>query len=331
MLRRPLGSTGFQVSELGFGCWQLGGEGWGKVSAREAATAVEKGLELGVNLFDTAPVYGFGRSEELLGKILRASRRGGDAIVVTKGGLTWDDRGRIAHDARAQSLRSQLEDSLRRLRRSAADVYLLHWPDPAVPLAETVEGLEVLRREGKLRSWGVSNHALADVDRLAPYDPVLEYPVNCLGEHAVDLEESARAARAWLARAAQAPAGGPAAQPKGSIAQPNGFLAFDALARGALAGAYAPDTRFGKRDVRSRDARYSPLRFPRLLARAEALRSLARRAGTSPAVLALSAVLEMPGVSACLAGMKTPQYVAENAAASGWRIPPDVKEALQSL
>ena len=147
------------VSELGFGCWQLGGKSWGRFSQRDVVSAVEEALAAGVTLFDTAPVYGLGRSEELLGKALAQACE--SVVVVSKAGLVWDPSGRVIHDARPVSLRQQLLESLRRLHRERVEVYLLHWPDARVPLRESVDALESLRREGLIGAWGLSNHSVA--------------------------------------------------------------------------------------------------------------------------------------------------------------------------
>jgi aryl-alcohol dehydrogenase-like predicted oxidoreductase len=314
---RPLGSTGFKVSEVGFGSWQLGGKGWGTPSS-EGAEAVLRALEIGFNLFDTAPVYGFGRAEEILGKTLRAGGKPEDAVLVSKGGLVWDDRKRVAHDSSPEALRGSLEGSLMRLRRERIEVFILHWPDPAVPLAESLSTLEDMRSRGKIGAWGLSNFPAEDVLRLGsdfPHPPpiVLEYPLNWLrryaGEHAASAASSRELARAASSRCW-------------------GFLAFDVLARGLLGGRYAAGQRFGKRDIRSRDERFAPASFQENLARAKDLSLLAGRLGLPPAVLAVRAVLELDGVSSVLVGLKAPWQVNECALASGLSLPGDVLETL---
>ncbi len=314
---RPLGSTGLQVSEIGFGCWQLGGVGWGKVSARDARAAVVRALAAGVNLFDTAPIYGFGRSEELLGETLRAAGR--EALVVSKGGLVWDDRKRVLHDNRPLSLRRQLEETLRRLGRDAIDVYLLHWPDPAVPLAESAAALESFRGEGKLRAWGLSNFPAADVMALGAAGAsglVLEYPLNGLGQYAAEYQASAAAGAELLERSSR---------------KKWGFLAFDVLARGLLGGRYDEKTAFGRRDLRSRDARFAGGAFEKNLARVRKLAALARELEVSPAALAARAVLDRPGISACLAGMKTLQQVDDIVRGASLRLSSEARGKIVAL
>ena len=306
MKYRPLGSTGLLVSEVGFGAWQLGGEGWGRTDARETLDAVRAALDLGINLFDTAPVYGFGRSEELLGRALG----GAHVSIVSKCGLAWDERKRVTHDARPEVLRRGLDDSLRRLRREELDVLLLHWPDPAVPLRESLGALEALRRKGKIRAWGLANfpaNMVRSVDSIVSgglrgeAGPVLEYPRNILRTYADEYRESGAAGEELLEVAAHAGWG---------------FLAFDVLLRGLLGGRYTRETRFGKRDLRSRDSRYEGEAFERCLCRAEKLSSAARALGVPPAALAISAILRDPGVTSCLVGIRNPSQAKECAEAS---------------
>jgi len=307
---RSLGKTGFLVSEVGFGCWQLGGEGWGAFHQEDALAAVRRALDLGINLFDTAPVYGFGRSEELLAKVLRNDA--GKVVVVSKAGLVWDERRRVVHDNRPESLARSLEASLKRLRMETLDVLLLYWPDPAVPLAASAQALESFRKAGKIRAWGLSNFAAADVlslDSLVSGDwagPVIEYPVNVLRSHAEEYRESARAGRELLEATGR---------------RGWGYLAFDVLGRGLLAGGYDEATHFGKRDIRSRDVRYGRGEFERHLARVGELRALACAIGVPTAAVAIRAVLGIPGLTSCLVGMRNPRQVEECVSACGVTLP----------
>lgn len=294
---RPLGSTGLEVSPVGFGCWQLGGEGWGRYSLKETQSAVRRAVELGVNVFDTAPIYGFGRSEELLAGALEKDRD--RVVIVSKVGLVWDAQRRVRHDNRPGALREQLEGSLERLRRQTLDVLLLHWPDPQVPLLESVAALQGFQQQGLIRAWGIANHAARELEPLAEVPLVLAYPLNAARIHATESADVARAGEELLARR-----------------RPHwGFLAHDVLARGLLGGAYDDTTSFGKRDLRSRDARFAPAAFQANLARARAWLQERQAHSRAPAAAAIRAVLEIPGVSCCLVGIKNPAQIETCAAA----------------
>jgi len=309
----PLGNTGIRITRLGFGCWQLGGKGWGLKAGDDPLAAVGRALELGINLFDTAPVYGFGRSEEHLGKALSGAK---DVVIASKGGLVWDSLKRVAHDNRPASLRVQLEGTLKRLRRERLDIFLLHWPDPAVPLAESAGALEVLRDEGKIRAWGVSNFGAADVLSITSSRLLLEYPVNCIDRYDEEYQCSAKAAVQLL----------PLAESRRW-----GVLAFDSLARGLLGGRPKAGVSFGKRDLRSRDSRYATDAFRGNLLRAGKVAAVARSLGVPVPALAIRAVLERPGVTACIVGMKGPGQVDENALSLSVELPGEARTALQQL
>jgi len=136
------------------GTWSMGGEGFGPHDERESLKVLELAVENGIRHFDTAGFYAHGRSEELLRKIVRTDRE--KFFISTKGGLVWDGR-RVVHRAAAGELRAQLLESLERLKTDYIDLYQLHWPDPEVPLQESINALKVFQREGLIRYWGVGN------------------------------------------------------------------------------------------------------------------------------------------------------------------------------
>ncbi len=298
MRRRRLGSTDLLVSELGFGCWQLGGRGWGRFSQREVVCAIEAAVARGVNLFDTAPVYGFGLSETLLGRTL--ARRGDDCVIVSKGGLVWDASERVEHDARPESLRRQLEASLKRLGRDRLDAYVLYWPDPKVPIEESLGSLEVFRREGLIQCWGVSNLPIAVVqgclDRRSELS-FLQQPLNALEEYPIEHREAARDGTELLALSAR---------------RGIGVLAFDVLARGLLGGQDRSGKTIGRKDVRRRDWRFSENGMARLREKQASLADGARKQGVPLTAFAIRATLERPGVTACLVGMKSREQLEQN-------------------
>jgi len=294
---RELGSTGIDVSVLGFGCWQLGGKGWGTFSLRDVIVALQEAHAAGVNLFDTAPVYGLGRSEELLGRTVASYD---DCVIVSKGGLAWDEAGRIHHDARPESLRHQLKQSLQRLRRERVDVYLLHWPDPKVPLAESTGALEGFLNEGLIRFWGLSGHSLSVIQPLLAAESlsVLELPVNLLDAYSDEFTQLAPEIPSLLSAAKRSTAA---------------VLAFDVLARGFLPRPTTSDPEvFGRRDLRRNDWRFGQRGLAELDEQRRRLHELARQQALPPSALAIRAASERSGVTSSLVGIKTPTQLREN-------------------
>src|SRR5512138_1014310 len=161
----------FPVSRIGLGTWAIGGWMWGGTDEPESIRTIERAIDRGVNLIDTAPVYGFGRSEEIVGKAVVVGAQRDRVAIATKCGLAWRD-GKVHRDSSRARIRQEVEDSLRRLRTSWIDLYQVHWPDPAVPVEETADVLAALQREGKIRAIGVSNFSPAEMARFAARAPL---------------------------------------------------------------------------------------------------------------------------------------------------------------
>ena len=172
MKTTTLGRSGLQVSRIAFGTWQLGGD-WGHFDEDAAVTAIRRARELGVNFFDTAQAYGFGASEQILGRALRdeLTRERGELVIATKGGLRQTDSA-LVRDASPEWLRRGVDASLAALGIDHIDLYQVHWPDPAVPAAETAGALGDLITEGKIGHVGVSNYDAAQMAEFSATLPV---------------------------------------------------------------------------------------------------------------------------------------------------------------
>jgi aryl-alcohol dehydrogenase-like predicted oxidoreductase len=147
--------TGFRVSRIGFGCAPMGGYDYGNVREGESIDAVHKALDMGINFFDTADVYGFGRAEEVLGRALGTERN--NVIIATKFGLKWDASSRVSRDCSKKRVYQAIEGSLRRLKIEAITLYQIHWPDPETSIEETMEALLLSKEAGKIKHIGCSN------------------------------------------------------------------------------------------------------------------------------------------------------------------------------
>jgi aryl-alcohol dehydrogenase-like predicted oxidoreductase len=163
MEKIAIGSSGLQTSRIGLGTWAIGGWMWGGTDEAQSIATIRSAVERGIALIDTAPVYGFGRSEEIVGKALAEGALRDKIQIATKVGLAWKD-GALFRDSRPARIRKEIEDSLHRLRTDYIDLYEVHWPDLETPIAETARTLEDLRREGKIRAIGVSNYAPPQMD-----------------------------------------------------------------------------------------------------------------------------------------------------------------------
>jgi aryl-alcohol dehydrogenase-like predicted oxidoreductase len=283
------------VSRIGLGTWAIGGWMWGGADDDASIQTIRSALDSGVNLIDTAPVYGFGHSEEVIGRALEGRRE--QAVIATKVALEWPG-GEVRRNASAARIRAEIEDSLRRLRTDHIDLYQVHWPDARVPTEETAGELERLRREGKILSIGVSNYEPAQMDafrRIARLSSV-QSPYN-LFERAIDADVLPYARRTGLT-----------------------VLAYGALCRGLLSGRMRADTPFTGDDLRRSDPKFQPPRFSQYLAATAALQRLAKdRFGKSLLALAIRWILDQ-GPTIALWGARRPDQLLGLDAAFGWHL-----------
>lgn len=279
MQRRAIGTTDLKLSTIGLGCWPMGAGYWGKADDEESIRTLHAALEAGVNHFDTAPAYGAGHSEEVVGRGLEGRRA--EAVLSTKVG------------AAPERIRSSLEASLERLRTDYVDVCYVHWPQRKAPLAETMAVLESLRREGRIRAIGVSNFTVDMMKIASDYGEidVIQPPYNLIWRF---IEEDVL----------------PYCRDRGI-----GVVSYSSLAQGLLTGTLGLNTTFAGDDQRVRNVLFQPENYAKSLYTVERLRAVADRAGVSVAGLALRWLVLRPGVTSALVGARTPQEIEQNAAA----------------
>jgi aryl-alcohol dehydrogenase-like predicted oxidoreductase len=319
---RRLGRSDLDVSRVAFGAWAIGGLMWGGADESDALDAVAAALDAGINTIDTAPVYGCGRSEEIVGRALRGRRDG--VVIATKCGLRWDrfegpvrfdtptpdgGRLRVHYNLRPDSLREECEASLRRLGVDTIDLYQIHWPSPVDPLEDAFEALLRLRDEGKVRWLGVSNF---DAEQLAVARTcpavVAAQPPYSLVDRRSDAEVLPFCREHGL-----------------------GVVAYSPMGRGLLTGRVGPERRFAESDHRSEHPSFSATNRARVaeaLVRAE---PMAARHEASLANLAVAWVLATPGVTAALVGARTAAQVKENARAASLTLSPEEWTELAEL
>jgi aryl-alcohol dehydrogenase-like predicted oxidoreductase len=285
-----LGATRLKVTQLAYGTWQFGGD-WGPVDERAAIEAIQHARALGINFFDTAQAYGFGRAERLLGRALAADLRSAreSVVIATKGGLRMDGD-RVVRDASPAWLRKGVEASLDALGIDYIDLYQVHWPDPATPIRETAAGLAELVREGLIRHVGVSNYTTAQIEEFSAIRPAeTTQPPYHLFRRDVEADLLPYAA-----------------------AHDIGVLAYGPLAHGLLGGAITEATTFEPGDWRSHHPAFTGAGFARNLQVVGALRAFATRRGATIAQLAVAWVLANPAVQVAIVGARTPAHLAES-------------------
>ena len=307
---RRFGKTGIEVSAVGFGCWESSGD-YGSFDESHIVDAVHLALDKGINLFDTAEGYGFGRSEALLGKALRGKRD--QALVVTKVGI-YREQGEWFRDASRQRIMTSIETSLKALETDYVDVYLVHWPDPNHPFDETMAVMEEVRKQGKTRFIGVSNFSSEQI-ALAQQGGSID--VVQYGYHMFDR----RLERFVFSTVRE---------------HDFGLMTYGSLAHGLLTGAFTKDTKFPEDDWRHSGKAFSlPLWSPDVLPRnidvVAELTEIAAEFGKSSAQLALRWVLSNPLVGVALVGFRHTNEVRLNLDGLDWTLDQAALERIQTV
>jgi aryl-alcohol dehydrogenase-like predicted oxidoreductase len=291
LMTTELGKTGLEITRLGFGAWAIGGGewefGWGRQDDDESVAAIHRALELGVNWIDTAAAYGFGRSEETVGRALEGI--GEPPLVFTKCSLVEGPNGTVAHSLKRDSILREAEASLRRLRLDAIDLYQIHWPDPAADIEDGWSALVELREQGLVRHIGVSNfdvEQLRAIARIAPVETL--QPEYSLIARDVDEEILPYAEREGI-----------------------GVIAYSPMGSGMLTGAMTRERAqsLPENDWRGRDARFNEPQLSANLALVERLKGVAERYGTTPGAVAVAWTLRNPAVDGAIVGFRRPAQV----------------------
>jgi aryl-alcohol dehydrogenase-like predicted oxidoreductase len=299
--------TSLKLSPVAIGTWAIGGWMWGGSDEAESIATIRAALEHGINIVDTAPVYGFGRSEEIVGKAITESGLRSNVVIATKTGLQWEGD-RVARNAGRNRIMREVEDSLRRLQTDYIDIYQVHWPDPLVTIEETADAMHQLFAQGKIRAIGVSNFSVVQMERFRRVAPlhVLQPPYN-LFERGIeaDLLPYCR---------------------ENSIAT----LGYGALCRGLLSGRMRADTVFDGDDLRRTDPKFVAPRFAQYLAAVDKLDRLAQRFGKRVIHLAVRWMLDQ-GITTALWGARHPGQLQPVDEVTGWSLDASAKAEIDQL
>ena len=298
--------TQLKVSRVALGTWAMGGWMWGGTDQRESVATIHAALDQGINLIDTAPVYGFGVSEEIVGAALEGIRD--RAVIATKTGLEWRD-GKVYRNATRARILQEVDDSLRRLRTDYIDIYQVHWPDPLVPVEETAEAMRSLYELGKIRAIGVSNFSVDQMARFRQVAPlhVLQPPYN-LFERAIETDILPYSRTNDIAT-----------------------LGYGALCRGLLSGRIQPNTAFDGDDLRRVDPKFQQPRLAQYLQAVRQLDEFAQRRFHRRVIhLAVRWMLDQ-GISVALWGGRHPAQVEAALDVAGWSLTDVERESIEHI
>jgi len=280
--------TALTPTRIGLGTWVMGGWMWGGIDDDAAVATIHAALDRGVTLIDTAPVYGMGHAERLVGRALAERGRRDDVVLATKAGLDWEGE-RPFRDASRRRLLQEIDDSRDRLGTDVVDVLHVHWPDPLVPIEETADAMREIFEAGKTRAVGVSNFSVEQIERFRARCPlhVVQPPYN-LFERGIEADLL------------------PYVQDAGMTT-----LTYGALCRGLLSGKMHQGSTFEGDDLRLRDPKFAEPRFSQYLDAVHRLDEFAKeRFGRDVVHLALRWLLDRPGVGVALWGARRPDQLA---------------------
>lgn len=291
METRPFGKTGMQITPIGFGAWAIGGGNWefawGPQDDEQSIAAIHRALDLGINWIDTAAVYGLGHSEEVVARALEGMAE--RPYVFTKCSMIWNDQREVSHSLKRDSLRRELEASLRRLRTDAIDLYQIHWPNPEPDIEEGWATLAEFKREGKVRHIGVCNFNVEQMERISAIAPIetLQPPYSLVHPEA---------GREILPYAGE---------------HGLGVIVYSPMASGLLTGAITRErvAAMPEDDWRKRAPEFQEPRLSRNLALVERLRAVGERHGRSPGEVAIAWTLHHPAVTAAIVGARSAAQV----------------------
>jgi len=309
-LTRTLGNSDMDLTPIGFGAWAIGGGdwqfSWGPQDDNDSIAAIQHAIDLGINWIDTAAIYGLGHSEEVVARALQGRER--KPFVFTKCSMVWHKKligqgSTISHSLKRDSLRKELEASLRRLQVDAIDLYQIHWPDPEADIEEGWETLAQFKEEGKVRYVGVSNFSVAQMERAAKIAPItsLQPPYSMLKR---DIEQEILP----------------------YCEQHNiGVINYSPMVSGLLTGAmtYERIAKLPEDDWRRNNARFREPQLSRNLRLADLLREIGTPHGRSPGEVAIAWTLRHPGVTAAIVGARSASQVDGTIGAATFRLQPE--------
>jgi len=309
---KQLGYTDLQLTTVGLGAWAMGGPwlfGWGPQDDDQSIATIHRAMDEGINWIDTAPIYGHGRSETVVGKALRQIKQ--KPLIATKCGLCWDDNHERITRLKAESVRAECHDSLKRLGIDTIDLYQIHFYEPDEDIEEAWTEMTKLVEEGKVRYIGVSNFSVEQIKRIQKIHPAasLQPPYSMLHREVED-------------------------ELLGYCQQNDiGAIVYSPMQRGLLAGKFTPErlANLPEGDHRKTNPDFQQPQFGATLELVEELKKIAERSGRTCSQLAISWVLRRSEVTAAIVGARRPDQITETAAASDYVLSPEDIEEVEKL
>lgn len=319
MIYKKVAKIQEEISAIGIGCWNFGGD-WDHPDEQTSIQIIHAAIDAGINLFDVAPVYGWGRSETILGKALKDGQRQ-KVLIASKCGLLWNDRHETANNLTKASLLQEIDRSLSRLQTDYIDIYQLHWPDHATPIEETVEALETIKKAGKIRYIGLSNFSPRDTEIFMSMTEIhcqqslynmLER--NTDSYHGIPLEyQTEKEILPMVKKYGQA------------------FLPYSPLFQGLLTGRFTHGRNFSEKDIRNENPKLSGSAFDTYYGATLRLSDICKEIDRPMSELALNWLRQKPEVTSIIGGASSLSQLEKNLHSLSWDIPVPVMAEIDDI
>lgn len=307
MIYKKVSKIEEQISSIGIGCWNMGGD-WDSSEEKKSIEIIHAAIDMGINFFDVAPVYGWGVSETILGKALKTDGLRNKVLIASKGGLLWNEKHETRNNLSKDSLLKEIDESLTRLQTDHVDIYQMHWPDSNVPLEETAEALDIMKKAGKIRYVGLSNFSQKDMETM-------------MGYISVDCQQSLYN---MLERNPTSYHGIPLEYLTEKEVLPNvkkygqAFLPYSPLFQGLLAGKFLDGIDFSKRDIRNENPKLTGDVFKVYQGGARKLKAFADEAGHPMNEVALNWLRQKEEVTSIIGGTSSMEQLEKNIHCTSW-------------
>lgn len=320
MIYKQTGKIQEKISALGVGCWNMGGD-WDTSNQKNAKEIIHAAIDMGVNFFDVAPVYGWGTSEEVLGNALKQNGSRHKVLIASKCGLVWEKPQVTENNLSKQSMLKEIDATLKRLQTDYVDIYQLHWPDSATPLEETAEALEIMKKAGKIRYVGMSNYGQNEVEKMMQYISVdcqqglynmLER--NAASYHNIPLDyRTEKEVFPNVKKYGQA------------------FLPYSPLMQGLLAGKFADDFSVSEKDVRISNPKLTGKDFPVYQKGAAKLRAFGEEIGHPINEVVLNWMRQKEEITSVINGVSNVQQLESNLHCITWELTQDEIDSINNI
>ncbi len=309
-----------EISAIGLGCWNFGGD-WDNSNEEKSMTIVDKAIDLGINLFDIAPVYGLGISETVLGKALKRNGKRKKIIIASKCGLVWDNKNNVTRNLTKKSILKEIDDSLLRLQTDYIDIYQLHWPDHDTPLEETAEALNQIKKSGKIRYIGLTNYSADETRKMMELSDIATYQSlynmlerNTTSYHNTPLEYKTESEIFPVVK-------------EFGLA----YFPYSPLFQGLLSGRFNPSGNFSTKDVRNSNPKLNGENFTAYYEVTLRLKAFADNLQKPLSEVAFNWLRQKEEVTSIIGGAKTTEQLEQNVACVNWELTSDELVAIDDI